>query len=233
MRSRIDFTSFVDGFPFMRRPLSILLALTALAVAVPLVPFLAFGARLDHAVAAWLDPPPPPAVLAATEVGILAADILLPVPSSLVATLGGAQLGIVVGTACGWLGMTLGSLAGWGLGWMLGRGALARLDDETRSSLVAGEQRLGPVLVVITRPLPLIAEAAAIMAGAAAMPVRSFLAAAASGNLAIALAWSVAGALGRGSDSLQWILVWSLIVPVTLTWAWLRTRGRPAPHRCP
>lgn len=216
----------------MRRPLSILLGLTALAVAVPLVPFLAFGARLDHAVAAWLNPPPPPAVLAAAEVGILAVDILLPVPSSLVATLGGAQLGIAVGTVCGWLGMTLGSLAGWGLGRLLGRAALARVDDETRTSLTAHERPLGPLLVVLTRPLPLLAEAAAILAGAAAMPARTFLAAAASGNLAIALAWSVAGAVGRGGDSLQWMLVWSLIVPVTLTWAWMRTRGGPSPHNC-
>lgn len=207
----------------MNRPLSILLGLTILAVAVPLVPFLAFGARLDHAIAAWLDPPPPPAVLAAAEVAILAVDILLPVPSSLVATLGGAQLGIVAGTLCGWVGMTLGAIAGWGLGRLVGRRALARLDDEARASLAARERQLGPLLVVVTRPLPLIAEAAAIMAGAAAMPFRTFLAAAASGNLAIACAWSVAGAVGRAGDSLQWMLVWSLIVPVMLTWLWIRT----------
>lgn len=217
----------------MRRPLSILLGLTVLAVAVPLVPFLAFGTRLDHAVAAWLDPPPPPGVLAAAEVGILAIDILLPVPSSLVATLGGAHLGIAVGTACAWLGMTLGSLAGWGVGRLLGSVSLARLDDETRSSLAAREQRIGAVLVVITRPLPLVAEAAAIMAGAAAMPFHSFLAPAASGNLAIALAWSLAGAWGRESDRLQWMLVWSLIVPVTLVWLWVRTRVQSPPRKLP
>lgn len=209
----------------MRRPLSILLGLTVIAVAVPLVPFLAFGARLDHAIATWVDPPPPAAMLAAAEVGILAVDILLPVPSSFVTTLGGAQLGIVAGTVCGWLGMTLGGIAGWGLGRVVGGAALARLDDEARGSLAARERQLGPMLLVVTRPLPLVAEAAAIMAGAAAMPFRTFLVAAASGNLAIALAWSMAGAFGRADDSLQWMLAWSLIVPVTLTWLWVRTRG--------
>lgn len=210
----------------MRRPLSIVLGLTAVAVAVPLVSFLAWGTRLDHAVAAWLDPPPTPAVLAAAEVGILAVDILLPVPSSLVATLGGAQLGVAIGTACGWLGMTIGALAGWGLGRVVGHNAVVRLDDDARASLADRGRRLGPVLVVITRPLPLVAEAAAIMAGAAAMPMRSFVAAAASGNLAIAFAWSAAGALGRHGDQVQWMLVWSLIIPVTLTWLWIRTRVR-------
>lgn len=227
----------------MRRPFQILLGLTALAVAVPLVPFLAFGTRLDHAIAVWLDPPPSPAVLAAAEVGILAVDILLPVPSSLVATLGGAQLGIPLGTVCGCLGMTLGAIAGWGLGRIVGRSAMARLDDAARDSLAADgksepqraaaegfQSLLGPVLVVITRPLPLIAEAAAIMAGVAAMPFRSFLAAAASGNLVIAFAWSIAGAVGRESDSLQWMLIWSLIVPVTLTWLWIHTRVQSPPE---
>ncbi len=208
----------------MCRPLSIVLGLTAIAVAVPLVPFLVCGARLDHAIAVWLDPPPPAMMLAAAEVGILAVDILLPVPSSLVATLGGAQLGIALGTACAWLGMTLGGIAGWGVGRLVGGAAVARLDDITRASLVDRERRFGPLLVVMTRPLPLIAEAAAIMAGAAAMPFRSFLAAAASGNFAIALAWSVAGASGQQGDRLQWMLVWSLIVPVLLTWLWVRMR---------
>jgi membrane protein DedA with SNARE-associated domain len=227
----------------MRSPLQILLGLTALAVAIPLIPFFALGTRLDHAIATWLDPPPRPAVLAAAEVGILAVDILLPVPSSLVATLGGAQLGIAVGTVCAGLGMTLGAIAGWGLGRIVGRTAVARLDADARASLAAHgkhESRravedgfhgvLGPVLVVITRPLPLIAEAAAIMAGAAVMPFRSFLAAAISGNLVIAFAWSVAGALGREGDHLQWMLIWSLIVPVTLTWLWIRMRVQSPPQ---
>ena len=92
----------------MHRPLRLFLMLALLAVAVPLVPFLLFGTRLDHAVAGWLDPPPAPQVLAAIEVGVLAADLLLPVPSSMVATLGGAHLGVVIGTGCAWLGMTAG-----------------------------------------------------------------------------------------------------------------------------
>jgi membrane protein DedA with SNARE-associated domain len=49
-----------------------------------------------------------------------------------------------------------------------------------------------------------------------------FLIAAGSGNLAIALVWSLAGALGRQADSLQWVLVGSLAVPVAITWLVLR-----------
>ena len=53
----------------MHRPIRVLLILALVAVAVPLVPFLAFGTRLDHLVASWLDPLPAPPVLAAIEVG--------------------------------------------------------------------------------------------------------------------------------------------------------------------
>ena len=206
----------------MRRSLRLLLMLLLPAVAVPLVPYLAFGTRLDHVVARWLDPPPSHSVLAALEVGVLAADLLLPVPSSMVATLGGAQLGIVMGTACAWLGMTAGSLAGWWLGRVAAARPLAKLTPHERAQLQQQQRLLGPLFVVLTRPLPLVAEAAALMAGAAGMGCREFLLAAGSGNLAISLVWSFAGAFGRESDSLQWAIMAALVGPVAITWLVLR-----------
>jgi len=208
----------------MRRQLRLLLGLTILAVAVPLVPFLLVGARLDHAVASWLDPPPPAAILAAAEVAILAVDIVLPVPSSVMATLGGARLGIVTGTLVAWLGMTLGSLAGWGLGRLAGSRVVSRLDAEARQGLAECRHRLGPLVIVLTRPLPLLAEAAAILAGGSGMTARSFALAAAGGNLAIAFAWSLVGRLGARADALQWVVIWSLVLPVAIVWACVRLR---------
>jgi uncharacterized membrane protein YdjX (TVP38/TMEM64 family) len=200
----------------MPKELRLLLGLTVAAIAVPVVPWLLWGTRLDHAVAAWLEPPPPAPLLAVAEIGVLASDILLPVPSSLVATLGGASLGVVGGTACGWIGLTLGSLAGWWLGRTAGRRSIAALDDEARAALEARRRRLGPLVVVLTRPLPILAEAAALMAGATGMTWQAFLAAAAPANLAIAFAWSLAGALGRDADSLQWVAIAAVAVPAVV-----------------
>jgi uncharacterized membrane protein YdjX (TVP38/TMEM64 family) len=200
----------------MPKAMRLLLSLTVAAIAVPVVPWLLWGARLDHVVAAWLDPPPPPALLAAAEIGVLAADILLPVPSSLVATLGGASLGLAAGTACGWLGLTIGSLAGWWLGRTAGRRGVASLDDREQAVLNARQRTLGPLLVVVSRPLPILAEAVALMAGAAGMPWQTFLAAAAPANLAIAFAWSLAGTLGQAADSLQWVALAAVAVPAAV-----------------
>lgn len=200
----------------MPKAVRLLLGLTIAAIAVPLIPWLLWGTRIDHAVATWLDPPPPPAMLAAAEIGVLAADILLPVPSSLVATLGGASLGLTAGTACGWLGLTIGSLAGWWLGKAAGRRGVAALDDRDREVLETRQRTLGPLLVVLSRPLPLLAEAVALMAGAAGMPWQTFLAAAASANLAIAFAWSLAGTLGQAADSLQWVALAAVAVPAAV-----------------
>jgi membrane protein DedA with SNARE-associated domain len=213
----------------MRRSLRLLLLLAVAAVAVPLVPFVACGTRIDTLVADWLDPLPPPPLLAALEVGVLAADLLLPVPSSMVATLGGASLGIVVGTVCAWIGMTAGAVAGWWLGRRSAGRTLERLDATDRAALARQERRMGPLLVVLTRPLPLVAEATALFAGAARMPLPTFLAAAAGGNLAIAFAWSLAGSLGRSADSLPWVLAASLAVPVAVALLAVRRRTGAAP----
>jgi autotransporter-associated beta strand protein len=123
---------------------------------------------------------------------------------------------VVGGTACGWIGLTLGSLAGWWLGRTAGRRSIAALDDEARAALEARRRRLGPLVVVLTRPLPILAEAAALMAGATGMTWQAFLAAAAPANLAIAFAWSLAGALGRDADSLQWVAIAAVAVPAVV-----------------
>jgi hypothetical protein len=62
------------------------------------------------------------------------------------------------------------------------------------------------------------------------MPFRDFMAAAGGGNLAVAAVWTLAGAIGREADSLQWVLVASLAVPVAIAWLAAR-RGMQSPSR--
>ena len=90
------------------------------AVCIPLVLFLFLGQRLDEFVSELVTPLPSPFILAVLEIGLLSADIFLPVPSSAVATLGGAHLGTLFGTLCAWCGMTLGGMFGWWIGHQCG-----------------------------------------------------------------------------------------------------------------
>lgn len=210
----------------MRRATRLLLVVALAALCVPLVPFLLFGTRIDRLVAAWLDPPPSRPVLALLETVILAADLLLPVPSSVVATLGGARLGVVAGSLCAWAGMTLGAIVGWWVGRRAGSSALDRLEASDRGSLERGTTRLGPLLVLLTRPLPLLSEAASLAAGGAGMPLGAFLAAAAAGNAVIAVAWSALGAAGKDGDALSVAMLVALLVPVALVWGVVRARPR-------
>ena len=84
--------------------------------------------------------------------------------------------------------------------------------------------RLLIVLALAAVAVPLVAEAASLLAGASGMRFRDFLAAASAGNLAIAFAWSLAGTLGRQTDAFQWVLVGSLAIPVVATWLVTRRR---------
>ncbi len=89
------------------------LLLVSVVLLVVVAPFLAFGPQLEGAVSDWLAARPDPWILAGAVVGLLAVDILLPIPSSVVGTLAGAELGVFGGMAATWLGLTLGAIIGY------------------------------------------------------------------------------------------------------------------------
>ncbi|HTM54263.1 MAG TPA: VTT domain-containing protein [Pirellulales bacterium] len=206
------------------------LLIVALALAIPIVPFLAFGAELEAWIAGWLDPPPGRAVIVSLTVLALASDILLPVPSSLVSTAAGAQLGALLATAASWMGMTLGAVLGYWLARSFGRGVAVRLashEDLDRLERVAGQY--GVRLLVAARALPVLAEASVLLAGVARVPWRSFLLAVSLGNLGIAIVYSVLGQFARSEGELPLALAASIALPVLATtiarW-WLRSTVR-------
>ena len=56
----------------------------------------------------------------------------------------------------------------------------------------------------------------------------AFIGWAAAGNLAVAFAWSLAGALGARTDAVQWVLAASLVVPLGLACLVARRGAAPA-----
>ena len=67
-------------------------------LAIPIVPFLLFGEQVEAALDRWRQHPPAWPLVAGAVVALLATDVFLPIPSSVVSTLAGGQLGLVGGT---------------------------------------------------------------------------------------------------------------------------------------
>jgi uncharacterized membrane protein YdjX (TVP38/TMEM64 family) len=193
------------------------LLIVTLVLAAPVVPFLLVGDRLESWFTAMFDPPPSATALWWMVAGVMASDVLLPVPSSMVSTLAGAQLGIVGGTSASWIGMTAGAMLAFGLARRFGRSLALRLvaaEDLDRLDRLA--LRLGPGLIVLTRAVPVLAEASVLLLGINQLAWRRFLPALLASNLGIALAYAAFGDLAGEHAWLPLALGISLAAPLAL-----------------
>jgi uncharacterized membrane protein YdjX (TVP38/TMEM64 family) len=129
--------------------------------------------------------------------GLLAADVVLPVPSSLVMISHGVLFGAVAGGALSLLGGVSAALAGYGLGRWAGPPALRRVCSAAeRERATRMVRRWGTFAVVVTRPVPLLAETVAVMAGAERLGWLRTTIASAVGVLPAAVLYAAVGALG-------------------------------------
>jgi len=194
-----------------------LVGLIVAVLAIPIVPFAIIGELPGER---WLSATDDNALLfGATGAGLLAADVLLPIPSTIVGTLLGARLGFLSGWAWSWTGLVVGNLIGYGIG----RLALSRF---------AAELPRSPTLLVFiaSRPVPVLAEAVTFAAGAGGMRWTPFLAAsvAANGFLAGVLAANGAALLPDTLVGPGLILPMALPVIAWLAWQWWTRRRATA-----
>lgn len=197
-----------------RRAAARWLLLGALVLAAILVPFFLFEDRIAAAAEALLRARHARWLVALAVAALLAADVVLPVPSSVVCTASGALLGLGPGAAATWSGMTLGCLGGYLLGQSAGAAAVRRLlgpAEEARMSRAA--LRHGPWLLAVFRAVPVLAEASVIFGGASRMPLRTFLPITALANLGVAAAYAAVGAYAKESTSFLLAFAGSIAVP--------------------
>lgn len=201
-----------------------------------LVPFFIWGGRFDATLSlegarewmqgfgtwAW-----------AAGVLLLVADIVLPIPSTVVMSaigwthgwwaggwicvLGSMLSGTVAYAACRWLGH--GAAA-----WIAGAEGLRKAE-----ALFA---KHGGWLVAVSRWTPVLPEAVACLAGIARMPWRVFLPALACGSLPLGFAFAAIGHLGQTEPG--GAITLSAVIPVLLWIAasrLLRRQGQPSPPR--
>ncbi len=155
--------------------------------------------------------------------GLLVADLVLPVPATGVMS----ALGTVYGFWAGWLiGATGSALAG-----VVGYAAVRIGGDRIAARLAGPEEmrdfrslfdRWGGLAIIASRALPILPEVMAVLAGLAGMRFRLFLAAMLAGTIPVSglYAWwgSYAGATAPGTSFLIAVIVpviaWALLLPV-------------------
>lgn len=202
------------------------LILLSLVLAFILIPFLLLERPIAALMEEALMAARGHAVLAgAIIVLILAVDILLPVPSSLVSGLAGAALGFWGGTFAIWLGMSVGCLFGYALGRGAGHAAMHRIvgaeETERARRLFAGA---GGVALIVTRAVPVLAETLVLGAGAARMPLGPFLLLTGAANLAVAFAYAAVGALALSQASILFFFFGLAALPAASWLLWLKFR---------
>ncbi|MBV9926945.1 MAG: TVP38/TMEM64 family protein [Acidobacteria bacterium] len=134
------------------------------------------------------------ALAAFVGVGLLVADVLLPIPSSLVMVAHGALFGVAGGTALSLVGSVGASLFGFAIG-RRGGPLLRRVTTPgERARADAFLRRWGALAVCLSRPLPLLAETVAIMAGTSRLGWGRMALASLAGSLPPALLYALTGA---------------------------------------
>ncbi len=163
---------------------------------------------------------------AALAMLLLIADVLLPVPSSLVMVANGAVFGVAAGAVLS----IAGRVGAFAVGYLVGSLGLRRFgpaDGSSAERLLSDRAWIG---IAFTRPMPVLSETVAILAGAAALPFGRSLFAAFMGSIPESLILAAAGTAIPGGDS-TWLVFISLAVIVSIYWIGVRIARARAVER--
>ena len=195
----------------------VLMAVLAIALLI-ILPFLIWGDRLEafftgegtvewfRSFGAWAW---------AAALGLMLADLLLPIPGTAVM----AAMGIIYGPLWGGLVSATGSVLAGSLAY-----GLCRTVKRERAVWITGQEgmerieglfdRWGGWLVAASRWLPVLPEMVSIIAGLAAMPARIYFPALLSGSVPLGFAYATAGHLGSDHPGLT--LLAAALLPLLL-----------------
>ena len=193
--------------------------LAALLLAIILVPFILYEEAITAAVESYVRSDQPLVAIAIGIALLLASDVLLPVPSSVVATASGFLMGWPLGTLVTWLGMNVGAVIGYWVGSSAGRRAARRFvgDDEVARAAVSFA-RWGDWSLIVSRAVPVLAEASVVFAGTVRMPFARFAFLTGVANAAIALVYAAVGTYALGTQTFLLAFAGSIALPGLAIW---------------
>lgn len=150
-------------------------------------------------------------------IGLLVADLLLPIPGTVVMSALGVVYGFWLGGVLAAVGSMLAGILGYGVGRFFNEDFakrwLGEKDFEKGRTLFRGG---GAWVVAMSRALPILPEVLACMAGLLRMPFSKFCLALACGSVPMGFLFAWIGTVGRANP--EWGLAYSLGIPALL-WA--------------
>ena len=187
--------------------------LWAVLIGLVVVPFFLFDAQINTMAARITASDTSRAGAAAAIFALLALDVFLPVPSSVVATAAGVLLGFVEGTSIVWAGMMAGCVVGYVVGARAWHAARRLVGEDNLRRAEAMMRTYGEVALVLCRPVPVLAEASVLFAGIVRAPVTRFAWATGLANLGIAGGYAAFGAFSMRMDSFVVAFVGAMLLP--------------------
>lgn len=147
-------------------------------------------------------------------VALLASDIALPIPTSIVAYFSGQLLGFLIGATANLAGLTLGCIIGYVLGRSFGRPISERLiGKEDQEKLDMHFAKWGRYSVAVLRGMPVLAEASILLAGVSRVGFAKSMLLAAPANVCLSVLFALAGSEGVGTLSGITIFLAAIIFP--------------------
>lgn len=167
--------------------------------------------------------------LALLLIALLALDVVLPVPSSLVALLAVAMLGSLGGYLVIFIGLCLGA----GLGYALGAGYFRLLSGRLGLHQRQPRQlayRLGTLSLICLRGVPVLAETSVVAAGMQRYPLRAFTVITTLANAGLALAYTAIGTFLIEQNALLVTILASMVLPVVFVAGYSLFKAARKPH---
>ena len=168
-------------------------------------------------------------VVAGAVVLLLFADLFVAVPTLTITILAGYLLGFPSGTAAAFAGMSLAAGSGYGISWIWGQRGIALLikDPQDRAELTVAFETSGPVMIMLSRAVPIITEVTACMAGATQMPFARYCIFFAVGTVPYVIIAAYAGSISSVEDPTPAIFaVLALNGVLWVSWAVFKQRRR-------
>ncbi len=183
-------------------------------LAVPIIPFLFLGDLMEQ----WDSGLENSRYLPGIVIALLSGDLILPIPSSVITTYIGGKMHWASGTLVSWVGMSLAAVIGFTLARKYGPQFALRFSSAAQlenARDLAG--RFGPMFLILSRGVPVVAEASILLMGMHRLSWRRFLPPVLLSNLGISLGYTLFGAFAQQHHWFPVALGVSICVPIGLT----------------